>query len=71
AFSADLDESIDDGESRSGVRVGVGDGLPARRDARGLTLDDVLAALSNAWRLRAEPPAAPVLAELPAVESRA
>jgi hypothetical protein len=44
--------------------------LPPRRDARGLTLDDVLAALADAWRLRAAPPAAPVLVALPAVEAR-
>ncbi|MDE3151808.1 MAG: NAD(P)H-hydrate dehydratase, partial [Gemmatimonadota bacterium] len=47
AFSADLDESIDDGESRSGVRASEAGSLPPRRDARGLTLDDVLDALAD------------------------
>ncbi|HET7633061.1 MAG TPA: NAD(P)H-hydrate dehydratase [Gemmatimonadaceae bacterium] len=40
----------------------------ARRDARGVALDDVVSALRDAWRLSAQPPAPPLLAELPAVE---
>jgi NAD(P)H-hydrate epimerase len=40
----------------------------ARRDARGVVLDDVLHSLPEAWRFRAAPPPAPVLVELPAVE---
>ncbi len=71
AFSADLDEALDDGDDRSGVRRRAAADAVPRRDARGLTLDDVLAALPDAWRLRREPPAAPVLVELPAVEARA
>ena len=72
AFSPDLDESLDDADDRSGTRrVSAGPDLPQRRDARGLTLDDVLAALSDAWRLSTELPRAPVLVELPAVERRA
>ncbi|HEX8725861.1 MAG TPA: NAD(P)H-hydrate dehydratase [Gemmatimonadaceae bacterium] len=69
AFSADLDESID-GDDRSGVRLRARAERASRRDARGLTLDDVLATLPDAWRLRSDPPDAPVLVELPAVEAR-
>jgi NAD(P)H-hydrate repair Nnr-like enzyme with NAD(P)H-hydrate dehydratase domain len=39
----------------------------ARRTPRGLTLDDVLAALPGAWELDARPSRYPVLVELPAV----
>jgi NAD(P)H-hydrate epimerase len=39
----------------------------ARRTARGLTLDDVLAALPAAWELDTRAPRYPVLIELPAV----
>ncbi|MGH7688208.1 MAG: hypothetical protein ACREN3_01220, partial [Gemmatimonadaceae bacterium] len=56
------------GDDRSGVRRAASGASMPRRDARGLTLDDVLAALPDAWRLRREPPAHPVLVELPAVE---
>ncbi len=70
AFSADLDESIADDDDRSGVRRRTRMDTVARRDARGLTLDDVLAALPDAWRLRRDPPPSPVLVELPAVEAR-
>jgi len=70
-FSADLDESLGDGDDRSGYALSWPGGaqLP-RRDARGLTLDDVLHALPDVWRLRSDVPAPPVLAELPAVERR-
>ena len=51
-------------------RARIADALTPRRDARGLTLDDVLAALPDAWRLRSTPPAVPLLVELPAVEQR-
>ncbi len=71
AFSADLDESLADGGDRSGVRRRSRIDTAPRRDARGLTLDDVLAALPDAWRLRREPPPAPVLVVLPAVEDGA
>ncbi len=66
-FSADLDEPLDDGEDRSGVRT-WGGALPPRRDARGLILDDVVAALPDVWRLSSAAPRPPVLVELPAVE---
>lgn len=71
AFDADLDESLDDGDDRSGVGRQGGREAQPRRDARGLTLDDVLATLPDAWRLRRDPPPPPVLAVLPAVEVRA
>ena len=69
-FDADLDEPLDDGDDRSGVRV-AGARVPPRRDARGLILDDVVAALPDAWRLSSAAPRPPVLVELPAVEHRA
>jgi NAD(P)H-hydrate epimerase len=50
------------------VQFAAGD---ARRDARGLVLDDVVQALRDAWRVSSALPPAPVLAELPAVEGRA
>jgi ADP-dependent NAD(P)H-hydrate dehydratase / NAD(P)H-hydrate epimerase len=71
AYAADLDESIDDGDDRSGVRRRLPVGAHPRRDARGITLDNVLAALPDAWRLRVVSPPAPVLVELPAVEDPA
>jgi NAD(P)H-hydrate epimerase len=39
----------------------------ARRTPRGVTLDDVLAALAGVWELDTRPPRYPVLLELPAV----
>jgi ADP-dependent NAD(P)H-hydrate dehydratase / NAD(P)H-hydrate epimerase len=66
-FDPDLDEPLDDGEDRSGLRARTG---AARRDARGLTLDHVMAALPHAWRLHGALPRSPVLVELPAVEHR-
>ena len=70
-FNADLDEPLDDGDDRSSVRLpGARPVPPPRRDARGLTLDDVIAALPDAWRLTSAAPRAPVLAKLPAVEQR-
>lgn len=69
-FDADLDEPLGDGDDRSGVRL-ARNVKPPRRDARGLTLDDVLAVLPDAWQLSSAPPRPPVLVELPAVEHRA
>ncbi|MDE3172157.1 MAG: NAD(P)H-hydrate dehydratase, partial [Gemmatimonadota bacterium] len=66
-FDPDLDEPLGDrapAPAPSGAR-----GAP-RRDARGLTLDDVLAALPDAWRVSTAVPRPPVLVELPAVERR-
>jgi NAD(P)H-hydrate epimerase len=37
---------------------------------RGTTLDDVLEALPNAWRIDVSPPRYPIIAELPAILSR-
>ncbi len=68
-FSADLDEPLDDGRDRSGARTGAPT-VPARRDARGFVLDDVVAALPDVWRLSRAVPRPPVLVELPAVEGR-
>ncbi len=67
-FDPDLDDPL--GDETPGAPGRSSGGTP-RRDARGLTLDDVLAVLPDAWRVSTAAPRPPVLAELPAVERRA
>ena len=67
---AQIEDSFTSGGAAAWIHGRAGEVANAGRPVRGINIGDVLDALAHAWRLSAIPPAAPALAELPAVASR-
>ena len=67
---AQIGDSFTSGVAAAWIHGRAGEIANAGRPVRGVNIGDVLDALSHAWRLNTIPPAAPALAELPAVASR-
>lgn len=67
---AQIGDSLKSGAAAAWIHGRAGEIANMGRPVRGVTIGDVLDALSHAWRLSASPPGAPILSELPAVEQR-
>ena len=67
---AQTGDSLKSGAAAAWIHGRAAEMANAGRSVRGVTIHDVLDALSQAWRLSTSSPSAPILSELPAIEQR-